>query len=79
MTLTADDIQVGHLYRGKRRRVNPFTDATDDRVVLWISNDRTQVQYDSYFVKHGSRYHTVDMDKFLRWTKEEVPFDDDES
>ena len=69
--LTANDIQVGKTYRGKRRRAGfdyrTFTDVYDDREVLWISVGRTSVQYDHPFITDGRNYPITTMEKFLKW------------
>lgn len=74
--LTADDIQRGKTYRGKRWRAGfdftTFTDVYDDREVRWISADQKSVQYDSAFIAMGREYPTVSMEKFLKWAKEEI-------
>lgn len=74
--LTADDIQVGKTYRGKRRRAGfdyrTFTDVYDDREVIWMSQNRMSVQYDNPFIADGRAYPTVSMEKFLKWAKEET-------
>lgn len=69
--LTKENIQVGKTYRGKRFIKNSF-DYTNDRYVVWISADKTKVQYDSDTVKTGRHYPTIEMDKFLKWVKMEV-------
>lgn len=69
--LTAQDIQVGKTYRGKRYQEN-FLGKNNNRTIVWISTDRTRVQYDGDTVKLGMHYPTVDMEKFLKWAKEEV-------
>lgn len=69
--LTKDDIQVGKTYRGKRFIKSGFG-YTNDRYVVYISPNKTQVQYDSDTVKTGRHYPTIDMDKFLKWVKMEV-------
>lgn len=70
--LTADQIKVGATYRGKRFQ-SGFAGITNDRRVLWVSQDRQSVQYDSDTVKQGARFPTVTMHKFLNWAKHELP------
>lgn len=70
--LKQEDITVGKWYRGKNFKEGIFGNTNNDRVVLWISPDRTEVQYDSDTVKPGQRRPTVTMEKFLRWAKEEL-------
>lgn len=63
------EIKVGKTYRGKRAYKTVFSDLYDDRTVLWVSEDRLRVQYDSPAVRIGRRYPTVSMEKFCRWAK----------
>jgi hypothetical protein len=65
--LTAEDIKVGSTYRGKR--FQQFFSSTNDRVVVWMSSDRSEVQYDSDTVPIGRRLPRVSMEQFLRWVK----------
>ena len=58
--LEQQDIEVGVWYAGKRRD-------TYNRLVIWISPSRTQVQYDSDAVKDGRPYPRVSMEQFLSW------------
>jgi hypothetical protein len=69
--LKQEDIAVGKWYRAKRFR--DLMIYNNDRVVLWISPDRKEVQYDSDTVRIGMRRPTTTMEKFLRWAKEEIP------
>lgn len=69
--LTKEDIQVGKTYRGKRFLQSTWG-STNDRYIVYISQDKTRVQYDSDTVKNGRHYPTIDMDKFLKWAKMEV-------
>jgi hypothetical protein len=69
--LKPEDIAYGKWYRGKRFREGFFVN--NDRVVVWISPDRKEVQYDSDTVKMGQRRPVISMEKFLKWAKEEVP------
>jgi len=71
--LKQEDIAVGKWYRAKRFNEGIFGNINNDRVVLWISSDRKEVQYDSDTVKMGQRRPVVPMEKFLKWVKEEVP------
>lgn len=78
--LTADDIRSGRLYRGKKpKRAGIFSNEWDDRVVLWISSDRTIVQYDSYAVRNGCKYPKSSMEKFLQWVDRELPAEAEQS
>lgn len=69
--LTAAQIRVGVTYRGKRFMQG--IGCNNDRTVIWISEDRKSLQYDSDTVKQGARYPRIDMSKFLRWVKCETP------
>ncbi len=72
--LTADDIKVGHTYRGKRPRQNFFGD-WDDRTVLHLNPGRgpiTIVQYDSITVKDGAHFPTREINTFLNWARTDV-------
>lgn len=71
--MTAEDIKAGRLYRGKKPKRVPIIDDWDDRVVTWISSDRTIVQYDSYAVANGRHLPKTTMEKFLRWVDREIP------
>lgn len=68
--LTAEDIQVGATYRG--RRFQQFMLSNNDRQVMWISSDRSEVQYDSATVALGRKLPRTTMEKFLRWAKHAV-------
>jgi len=68
--LTVGDLKVGATYRGKRFR--EFFGHNNDRIILWISKQRDRIQYDSDTVRDGRNYPTVDVEKFLKWAKEEV-------
>ena len=74
MDLKAEDIIVGHLYRGKRFRKTP-SGGNNDRIVLHIQKwlfGRIDVQYDSHTVRDGKHYPTVSMEEFLKWAKEDI-------
>jgi hypothetical protein len=66
MVLTKEDLVVGGLYRG--HGYNPMCD--NDRIIIWM--DDRYVQYDSYTIRNGRNYPTVEIEKFLRWAKERV-------
>lgn len=68
--LTDVELIVGHYYRGKRFK--ELFDVNNDRIILYISPDGQQVQYDSDTVRIGQQRPLVDADKFLRWAKEDV-------
>ncbi len=67
----SDEPQIGKLYRAKRP-AKVWGEIDNDRVVIWINDDRTRGQYDSNTVAAGRHYPTVDMDKFLKWASHEV-------
>lgn len=69
--LNPEDIKVGKTYRAKRFKAGPFG-GTNDRLVLWVSRDKTQVQYDSDTVTTGRHYPKVSMEAFIKWAKEAV-------
>lgn len=73
--LSENDIQVGKTYRAKKpTRYFYFSvgEVFNDRTVLWISPDRTKVQYDGPAVKMGRHYPTVPMDKFVKWAGQQI-------
>jgi hypothetical protein len=65
------DIKLGAFYRAKKPR-KLFDGGYDDRKVLWISNDKRSVQYDSPTIGLGRHYPTVPIDKFLKWVGREI-------
>jgi hypothetical protein len=71
--LTAEDIIPGKTYRGKRPRrgrdYRTFEEVVDDRYVMWVSPDKTKVQYDNCVV---TNYKMTTMEAFLKWAKHEV-------
>lgn len=69
--LKPEDVKVGFYYRAKKPK-RCGDGGFNDRRVLWLSRDRTQVQYDSYTVADGRRYPTVEMAKFLNWVEKEI-------
>ncbi len=70
MPLAEADIKVGNTYRAKRH-VEILT-KNNDRYVVWISPDRSKVQYDSDTVRLGRHYPTTTMKAFLNWVKSDV-------
>jgi len=68
--LTESDIVVGGTYRAKRFR--ELFGCTNDRYILWISEDRALVQYDSDTVRNGRHYPKTTMSAFLNWARERV-------
>lgn len=79
--LAAEDIQRGRIYRARRPKQR-FTlalgDHYNDREVIWVSQGRTQVQYDGPAVRLGSRYPMVSMEKFLQWAGKDITADEHE-
>jgi hypothetical protein len=71
--LKPEDITVGKWYRGKNFRAGIFGNINNDRVVVWISPNRTEIQYDGDTVKMGQRRPIIPMEKFMKWVKDEVP------
>ena len=73
MPLTRDDIKVGRVYSAKREKVYGFMEPLiGDRQVLWMSQDKERVQYDSPSVKIGQKRPVVPIDTFVRWAKEDI-------
>lgn len=71
--LKPEDITVGKWYRAKRFKEVGIFGNNNDRMVVWISPDRKEVQYDSDTVKMGQRRPIIPMEKFIKWVKEEIP------
>lgn len=67
MGLTKDDLVVGKWYRAKRHLESAFSN--NDRQIVYLSSDKTQVQYDGDTVKMGQRRPVVDVEKFLKWAE----------
>jgi hypothetical protein len=73
--LTENDIMPRRCYRAKKpAAVHRFLEPAlvNDRQVLWVSSDRSLVQYDSPTVSNGRRYPQVTMEKFLKWAGSDV-------
>lgn len=68
--MNPNDIQAGKEYKGK----TPYP-----RYVLYVSPDRTQVQYDSESVGIGRSYPTLSMERFAKWAVEEIKSEKPES
>jgi hypothetical protein len=83
MSLTAEDIKVGHWYEAKRPRITMGGRPNNDRQVVWIGQPGTygvtNVQYDSDTVKTGRQLPNVTMDEFLKWAKREICEEEHES
>ncbi len=72
--MNPEDIKVGKLYRGNRRR-KLISGEYDDRIVLHVSGDglgNSHVQYDSNAIRIGRHYPTVSMYRFLKWCHSEM-------
>ena len=71
--LTADELELGALYRAKHPHTisGIFRDTLDDRVIVWISNDRTVLQYNGPGVPQGQN-QTITFEKFLQWASHRV-------
>lgn len=69
--LTAVDILPGHIYEAKRP-VCASTFLVNDRQVMWVSADRSLVQYDSPALADGRHYPKVTMEKFLKWACRDI-------
>jgi len=63
--ITPADLKVGVTYFGKRRIVNPLTDATNDRIIVWFGVE--MLQYDSDTVKIGKLMPRITVEKFCKW------------
>lgn len=72
--MNENDIVVGKCYEAKRPALcgNIFESYVNDRQVIWISSDKSLVQYDSPSVKNGRNYPKVSMEKFLNWAARDV-------
>jgi len=69
--LSHTDILVGHTYQAKTP-AGCLDGYTNDRMVCWISPDKSEVQYDSPSVANGRRLPKVKMDAFLRFARVDV-------
>jgi len=69
--MEAKEIIIGHFYRAKKP-IKCADGGFNDRRVLWISEDHTKVQYDSYSVGIGRNYPTISMEMFLKWAGKEI-------
>lgn len=74
--LTATDLVVGGLYRGKRPKRCGFGTDMDDRVIIFMNpldtGEHRVLQYDSYAVRDGRHYPSTDVGKFLRWSSHRI-------
>ncbi len=68
------EIKLNHIYRAKnpRKVTQLFRHFFNDREVIYISQNRQVVQYDSPSLKNGSKYPKVSMEKFLKWAGSDV-------
>lgn len=69
------DIVVGNFYRAKKP-IKLNDGGYNDRRVLWISEDKQKIQYDSPVIRQGSHYPIIQMEKFLKWTGKEITKDE---
>jgi len=69
--MEAKDIQRMHYYRAKKP-VKCLDGGYNDRVVLWVSQDLTKVQYDSPTIGNGRHYPAIPMENFLKWAGREI-------
>lgn len=74
MTLTAEDIKLGNVYAAKKPALcgSMFSPLVNDRSIIWISDFRDRVQYDSPTIKFGGKYKIVTMEQFLKWAGADV-------
>lgn len=70
--LTADELELGALYRAKQPHTisGIFRDTLDDRVIVWIGNDRTVLQYNGPGVQKQNQ--TITFEKFLQWASHKI-------
>jgi len=73
--IEAKDLKAGSYYRAKKPR-KVIDGGFNDRRILWISADRTKVQYDSPTVAFARHYPTVPIEKFLKWVGTEITKED---
>jgi hypothetical protein len=66
------NIQPGKCYEAKKPVPYGFYEWMNDRMVLWISSDRREVQYDAPGIKVGRHYPTTTMTAFLKWAGRDV-------
>ena len=72
------ELVSGHFYRAKKpKRVSDG--GYDDRRVLWISEDRSKIQYDSPTIGQGRHYPTIPTERFLKWVGKEITKEEYES
>lgn len=76
--LEVDDLVLGVMYRGKNPRniATIFRDVYDDRILVWLSPDRTVLQYDGPGVPKGMHTPTVKTEDFLAWVSHAVVLDE---
>lgn len=71
--LTPDDIKPGRVFACKRPAPVGFLEPLlNDRMVMWVSSCKSEVQYDSPSVARGRRFPRVSMEKFLAWAVADV-------
>jgi len=77
--MEATDLKVGNTYRAKKPAPagSMFKPVYNDRQILWISMDKSIVQYDGPAVPFGRRFPKISIEKFLRWAGEDVTAEQD--
>ena len=68
-------IEAGKYYRAKKP-TKCLGGGYNDRCVLYVSPDGSQIQYDSYTVSNGKHYPTIPLEKFLKWASKEITKDE---
>lgn len=69
MTLSVEDILIGHVYEAKKPKGIVFV---DDRQVVYVSRVDDRVQYDSPYVSNGRRFPKMTMKRFLEWAGRDI-------
>lgn len=72
--MTTLDLRIGRTYRAKKpaRTGDALTPLINDRTVVWLSSDKTIVQYDGPAVVPGRHLPRVQADVFTRWAGRDV-------
>lgn len=68
------DLKVGNTYRAKKPAPagNLFSPRYNDRQIIWMSDDKSVVQYDGPAVPFGRRFPKIPTEKFLKWVGEDI-------
>ena len=64
-------IEAGKYYRAKKP-TKCIDGGYNDRCVLYVSPDGSQIQYDSYTVGNSRHYPIITLEKFLKWVGKEI-------